>query len=346
MIPRLSHRVITLILLVSSSYLLWFYLEGYAVRAYASFIPLLFAVQVLLSDSVEYYVTKRMKFGAYWFSVFMAPGTILHELTHFIVALFTGCYITGISLFKPNPTTGMLGYVKYRTPLDKWLVLREFTIAFAPFFGCGSLMLLINYAHGGDILSLVDSVRVSVPEHFLAAFIHMTVNLIYSFLDMDYSLIYSWILLYLQFCFAIGAAPSSHDFKGSFRNLYHHPISTLFTILFLWLMLFLSEEPYDLGGIETYISEGIQFLLKFTITVLLASSTLLFIMLPTAFAFSKLAEIRGSFKFIPVILAPTVFTAMEDYLGFGSTESMAAALIAFTVSYIVLRYPKAFIKKK
>ncbi|MFH1402855.1 MAG: hypothetical protein ABIH11_01135 [Candidatus Altiarchaeota archaeon] len=346
MVFGLSNRVVTLILLFASSYCLWAYLDGYYIRSYASFIPLLFAVQVLLSDLIEYYVLKRMRFGSYPFIVFMAPGTILHELSHFFAALFSGCYITGMSLFKPNPKTGMLGYVNYRTPLDKWIVLREFVIAFAPFFGCGSLMIMLNYLQGGDLVNVVNSVQLNVPEDFIGAFIHTSSIMTSSFLSMDYGSILSWIMLYLQMCFAVGAAPSSIDFKGSFKNLYTHPISTLFTLIILWLMLFFSEEPWNLAGVESNISWCVKALLWFTITVLLASSTLLLLMLPLAFLFSKMSEISGVYKLIPPALSSSTIALMHWHLGFQLKDSLTAGLLVLTASYIILRDPKSFVKSR
>ncbi len=287
----LSNRTTTVLLLVILSYLLWIYLEDYTIRPYASFIPLLFALQVFLSDMIEFYIIKRMTFGSEWFTLFIAPGTILHELSHFIVAFFSGCYITGLSLFKPNPRTGMLGCVSYRTPMDKWSVLREYAIAFAPFFGCGTLMVLINYILGGDLAYVVDSIGFDVPDQFIDAFIMTASSLISSLLSMDYTDFFSYILLYLQMCFALGAAPSSYDFKGSFEMIYKNPLSTLFTLLFLWLMLFLSEEQLLIGGLEWYIAEGIQGFFRFVVTILLASSTLLILLFPIAFIFSSFGEL-------------------------------------------------------
>ena len=148
-------RVKVILFFGLASYGLFRLTEGYALQPYVAFLPALLAVQIFLSDFLHLYLEYEVRVGRRWFNLLIAPGTILHELSHLFAAVFTGCYITRVSLFKPNPRTGLLGFVEYTQPRDKWIVFRNFLVGFAPFFGCGLILLIFQYfISGGEYFDL------------------------------------------------------------------------------------------------------------------------------------------------------------------------------------------------
>ncbi|MFC2162963.1 hypothetical protein ACFLRF_04720 [Candidatus Altiarchaeota archaeon] len=276
------------LLLIASSYGLWILLSGHPLRAYASFIPLLLSLQVLLNDLLEHHVMGGLRFGSFFFKLLMAPGTMLHELSHFFAALFTGSTITGLSLFKPNPRTGMLGSVSYKLKVDEWVVVREFLIAFAPFMGCGIMILLVDYFYGGMLLEAVGGLDVNAPDDFIQSFIILSTSIFGFMAGLDYASISSWIILYAIFSFSLGAAPSGHDFRDSLKSMVKYPVGTVFTVFFISIIFLVHELPYSLYGVREYVSGGSLLAFKFVFTVLMFSCAFLALMLPIAYVFSVL----------------------------------------------------------
>ena len=144
-------RVLAVSCLMTLSWLLWHFLEGFDYRMMFAAIPLLFTAQITLSDALENILISKVGYRTKWFTLLLAPGTILHELCHLMAALATGCTVTKAALFKPNPSTGVLGFVSYTQPDDKWVVFREFIVGFAPFFGCGLCLFLLSIPLGGGL---------------------------------------------------------------------------------------------------------------------------------------------------------------------------------------------------
>jgi len=147
-------RILTMLAFLAVSWALWHLLDGYAYRLMFSAVLLLFAVQITLSDILEDILISKVGYRTRWFTLLIAPGTVLHEMCHLLAALATGCTVTKAAMFRPNPRTGVLGYVSYTQPADKWVVFREFIVGFAPFFGCGILLLAMSAAYGGGLMQL------------------------------------------------------------------------------------------------------------------------------------------------------------------------------------------------
>ena len=90
------------------SYRVWIVLEPYKLRALATLIPVLFALQVFINDTLEAILSSKF-YRTWWFKFIIAPGTILHELCHLLAALASGCKVSSVSLFRINPASGTMG---------------------------------------------------------------------------------------------------------------------------------------------------------------------------------------------------------------------------------------------
>jgi len=329
-------RFWTTLFFIAASAGVWYLLEGFTYRMLLAAVPVLFAAQLMLSDALEGMLVSRVGWRTRWFTLLIAPGTILHELCHLLAALATGCTVTKAALFKPNPQTGVLGSVSYTQPSDRWVVFREFIIGFSPFFGCGLLLFAFNMLSGGDLASLVNDAPITDFSQAadLASDIVSSMADAASKLDYDEPLI--WLYLYLQVCFSIGAAPSGADFKGSFTSLYKHPLSTLFFAAFIAFLVLASQEHFSLWGYEGRLASAVAASLRFVIVVLLLSIALLLASIPVAYLGVKLAEIKGIAKTIPVTAgALTLYLLREDY---GLRYGILGAAAVFTATLLILRY--------
>ncbi len=98
-------------------------------------IIILFVVILFASFSIDYLLSHSLLGQRY--RIFVAPGVIVHELSHAVFCVLTGAKITKISLFDK---TG--GYVEHRP--SKIPILGQFLISFSPFaFGLLIIYFLI-----------------------------------------------------------------------------------------------------------------------------------------------------------------------------------------------------------
>ncbi len=325
-------------LLVSAG--VWFILDGFGYRMLFAAVPFLLAVQITLSDALEGILMAKLNYKTKWFTFLIAPGTILHELCHLFAVLATGATVTKAALFKPDPRTGVLGYVNYAQPRDRWLVFREFIIGFAPFFGCGLLLFMFNVLHGGDLLSLLDDSPVPDLESAGDSVIALVSAVSTSMSNINYSKPAMWVVLYLQFCFGLGAAPSSTDFKGTFSSLRKHLFSALFFTAFTVSAVLVSNQYFGLGGLEERLAYAVAVALKFIIVVLLLSIALLAVGIPLAYAGVLLLEIKGIAKTVPLTAAFLVFYAVQN--PYGIRYAFSAAVLAFMILLLLFRYEHLF----
>jgi len=69
----------------------------------------------------------------------MLPGTIVHETSHAILALFMGASITKFSVIPSEDTFGHVEYTSTKIPL-----IGNTAISIAPLIGCPAILLLIS----------------------------------------------------------------------------------------------------------------------------------------------------------------------------------------------------------
>jgi hypothetical protein len=306
----LNWRVATVAAFMLVSAGVWLLLEGFELRLLSSAIPLLFAAQILLSDALEGFLISKVGFRTRLFTWLIAPGTILHELCHLFAALATGCKVTEAALFRPNPRTGVLGFVNYVQPKDKWVVLREFIVGFAPFFGCGLALLTVNMLWGGGLLSLIVGGLPQDAGEFADLAGKTVASAVETAVGMDYSKPLIIFIAYLQMCFAVGAAPSTTDFKGALSSLWQHLFSSAVFAAILSLIIMASQQMLPLGDYSGWAASAVGAVFQFTAITLILSLSLTAVLLPMAYAASKLAEIGGVASTIPVTSAFLAYFAL------------------------------------
>jgi hypothetical protein len=336
-------RVSLVALFFVLSYLIWKATAGYAVRNYVTILPALFALQIFLNDFLSLYLASEVEMSRRWFSMLVAPGTILHELSHLFSALASGCFITEVSLFKFNQDSGLLGYVAYTQPKDKWIVLRNAIVGFSPFFGCGIILLVFNYLmSGGESLDLslvnVESYG-SVFGIFLGLASHYLRNIFVYVLPNPGV----WLLLYLQFCFALGSAPSTQDVKSFFTSLFKHPLSTVFVLIIVYLLLLISEmdiEVFDVG-----VQSLIILLLSASILVLSYSIAVLLCLIPFVYVGDKFLELRFLERFVTFIPSAGAYLVVSRLYEDSTYKSVAAAVFVFLILLFCFKNKRLFLKR-
>jgi len=156
-----------------------------------------------------------------WFS---APGTVLHELSHYLACRLTGTKVTKLVLFSPGETAKgsgryTLGCVGYRNPN----FLGGLLIAPAPFFGVSLIffwltgLLFPGKSPAGGYLEILRAY----------------------FSRLDFHSLKTYLLIYLALAVLPGAAPSREDFKN------YRPILLFFLASALGLSLW-----FALGGAQ------------------------------------------------------------------------------------------------
>jgi len=322
-------RISIIVLFVFLGLVLWFALEGFVTR-YISLIPVLFAIQISLNDVLELYILKRA--GRNLFSLVIAPGTIAHELSHLVAAVITGCEIKRVNLFRLNSRTGTLGYVEYSSRRDEFEFLRNLIVGFAPFFGCGLLLILLlnigNSITGENLLDVNVDLEGSVfliIEKFLNQFYYLD----------SYPVIL--IILYLQLCLGLGSAPSSQDFRISGRSLRGKWLSVVLLLLVVASVIIVGEYAQALGDYGTKISETIKLGFRFSVIVLLISVMFLLLSVPFIFILMKFSEIGTVGKISTLVISGIALILTDSFLLSGG---------AFLLFLLVFRYQWVFLKPK
>ncbi|MFH1788438.1 MAG: hypothetical protein ABH834_03555 [Candidatus Altiarchaeota archaeon] len=320
-------RIPVIAFFFAASYALWIVTEDYAIRNYVSVLPALVAVQIFLNDFLHLYLAYEVDVGRRWFSLLIAPGTILHELSHLFSAVLTGCYVTDVSLFKYNPRSGLLGYVGYTQPKDKWIVLRNLIVGFAPFFGCGTILIALSYFMSGGQLPDLNAVHVDSYASIYTVFYGLGLDYLGKIILYVIPNPLLWIILYLQFCFALGSASSTQDIKIFLTSLVKHPVSTVFILLLSYCLLIVSESTSEIYGVSP--QDVVLTLLASAILILAYSITVLACSIPLAYVGDKFVEIKFSERFVTVMASVLVYLVSSVAIGLSTGKSVALALLAF-----------------
>lgn len=340
-----SYIIIFFILLGS---ILWYLPLEFSLRNYIFLIPLLFAIQILLNDYLELYLNKKLK--SRYFNIIIAPGTIIHEISHALMAKITGCKITKISFFNLDNKTRFLGFVEYTQPRDRFQVIRNLLIGFSPFFGCGIFLIAIfNYlAQQNPDIGLIHPNLVEIEDiNSILATVIMIIKKFYEqlvFLDLLNPIIL--LLLYLEFSFSFGSAPSSKDFKDSFHSILKNKLETFIILLLIIFIILLTEYASLFGEYGKIISYPVILTFKWIVLILMVSVSLLLISIPFSYIIIKNIEIRGIYKIIPLLSSLLVYLSMTKILNSYGEISFIFSAIFFFISLFILRYPRFFMKSK
>jgi len=309
----------------------WYLLEGFEIRAYVALIPFLFAIQISLNDLLELYVVGRLRKNM--FNLVIAPGTVAHELSHLIAAMLTGCEIRRVRLFSPDSRTGSLGYVEYAPERDGFEFLRNLVVAFAPFFGCGILLILllnVSSAITGD--NLLDFGVVDLEDSF-SIIIRNFLNQ-FNYLDAYPAIL---LIVYLQLCLGLGSAPSSQDFRVSLRSLRRRWISVMLLLLLAVSLIMTGEYAHLLGDYGVQLSGAVRTGLRFSVVVLSVSILFIVLSIPFVFAIIKFSEIGTTGKLISLIITLLMLII---------TNSVVLSVCVFLLLLLLIRYQRVFLKPR
>jgi hypothetical protein len=141
--------------------------------------------------------TLYSSFGTVIYLLVSLPGTIIHELSHYIGCLITFTRVREVRLFSPHKEGEqlILGYVSHAKPRNP---LASFIIGTAPFFG------------GVFVLWLAAALL--VPDTVDGSFTTFVVGLGKSLLNLDWR---AFIMLYLLVSVPTHLAPSTRDLKNA-----------------------------------------------------------------------------------------------------------------------------------
>lgn len=131
------------------------------------------------------------------------PGTVIHELSHYLACLVTGVRVREVRLFSPQKS-GAMGWV-LSGPADP---LRRTLIALAPFAGGSvAIYLLVRFGLPGSHLDPLALAPHDLLEGFRAAIISV-VDILKA---ADVQRAGTWLVLYVLFSLGFAVAPSTED---------------------------------------------------------------------------------------------------------------------------------------
>ena len=159
------------------------------------------------------------------------PGTVVHELSHYLACLATGVHVREVHLFSPQKN-GALGWV-LSDPADP---LRRSLIALAPFLG-GSLAIyaLVRF---GLPAGQMDPLTIA-PTDLVEGFRMALSSVMAALHAVDLHRWTTWLILYTLFSLGFAVAPSSEDITPQ----------TIFWLVLLGLVIAIraADEHYRWG---------------------------------------------------------------------------------------------------
>jgi hypothetical protein len=179
-------------------------------------------------------------------------GTPIHELGHALFCLIFGHRIESMSLFRPDPATGTLGYIYHKwNPKNPWHVLGNFFIGVGPMVLGSAVLFALFYFLIPDSARVWDSISTSVGavsrDSLMAGYFNVfrdstlaIIKIIFTWANL--SLWQFWLFLYLSVCVASNIRLSWADFKGSLSGLGCIVLFFILMNLVFLLVGFSSEE--------------------------------------------------------------------------------------------------------
>ncbi len=199
----------------------------------------------------------------YGYRLFVAPGVIVHEISHALACLATGARIQAFSIF--DKSGGRVEHYKPKIP-----IIGQIVISLAPFVGGGVVIYFLARMVG---LSEIDPVSVSPGlTEIKSAIIYLTSS-------VDYGSYQNLLLIYLLVSVAVTMNPSLQDIKNI-------SVTIFFLALVFGVLWKLTAFRPDLGFWITQTPRQIVVMVA-TIDLVLLLSLILSIMV---FAVSKLIK--------------------------------------------------------
>ena len=341
-------NIYVVILFALLSVLAWYALADYLLGSYIAIILLLFALQIFLNDLLDSYLTGKLK--ARYFDIVFAPGTAVHEASHAISAKMLGCQIKKISFFNFDKKNDTLGYVEYVQPSDRFVGIRSAIISFAPLLGCGIfLVAILNYiTHQYPRLDAIDPeiINVSSLDAILSTVVALTLRLFDQIRIANLSDPIILLLLYLEYSFSLGTAPSPKDISEAFGSFFKYKREAF--VLFLALASLVLIVQYA-GQFRDYefmqtISDYAVIGFKWVVLILMLSTIFLVMALPLSYVLTETLDLTGVKKIVPPLLFIAAYYLAREILHTSIEITLVSALLAYFASMLVLKHPEAFVK--
>lgn len=213
-------------------------------------------------------------------------GTPIHELSHAAAGLLFGHKISEMRLFKPNPVTGQLGYVKHTyNPRNPYAaILGNAMIPIAPLFGGALAILLLTLLLVPDFLPRTDTPATSASaindrapqpsdpqavsrdnSRDLRQF-WQTITSVNTWTRWQF-----YVYLYVVFCIAMHLSPSRQDFQNFAKPAV---ILSLAIVVLIFLILLVGGFSDGVPSFFRRPLETINGLLAFAIGVSVAGAAL------------------------------------------------------------------------
>ncbi len=158
------------------------------------------------------------------YRIFVAPGVILHELSHALACLITGAKISSIDVFKKDG-----GEIKHTAP--KVPIVGQIVISVAP---------LVIGALAIYFISKVVGVNTNQSEINIMSFSDLVENIKNIIKFIDFRSLRSWLAFYLIISIAITMTPSTRDLRNMILSVVTVAIFIYLAIKYLNLSFSMS----------------------------------------------------------------------------------------------------------
>ena len=186
-------------------------------------------------------------------------GTPLHELSHVVVGKLFFVEITRVKLWEPDPSDGVLGFVRYRVPrlrpAELHKVVGTFLMGVAPLFGGALFLLAALHLTRRDPAPLFAEARrfaalaeAAPPDAVLRGFVAL-IKAVYLTIFADGPASWRpWAFLYVAMCVGAHLAPSRADLQGGLSGLLVLEVLALFANA---VALLLRAQPANAANVLT-----------------------------------------------------------------------------------------------
>lgn len=217
----------------------------------------IFVVILFLADAlIEFFLSRSFVGPRY--RLFIAPGIVIHELSHAAAVIFTGGHVKKINITSP---TG--GYVIHALKPGAGRHLKQFIISFAPPVGIAVVFIVIT-----ALLQPSWFHNINQPLSFHSLTIVS---------QTSFSRWQTWVHLYLTLSLSAAIAPSWQDTK-----LAAPGVLTVFALLILFS--FTPLQPYVNLVIHPFINPAIIIVAFLTIITAISLALYLFTNLTSSVA--------------------------------------------------------------
>jgi hypothetical protein len=175
---------------------------------------LAYLIAIVISAVLINYLWQHL--SASFFRLFVAPGVIIHEISHTIGAIITGAKVKKISLFQKKG-----GYILHTpSPIP---ILGQMVISLAPLLGGIASLFLLTYWIEPQLLKSISAHQLDLKT------ILSPWKILFQFPWFDFK---SWLYLYLVLSVSTCLNPSLVDLKYIILSLAALIIILFFTPLY------------------------------------------------------------------------------------------------------------------